>query len=244
MLTRGPAKKVTIYLNEDTRHHLDSLHEAILTFLMHKGVAGATAFRAMAGFGSHRVLHTRRVEVLAEHLPMVVEFIETAEKVEELLPTLYDMVSDGLIEVHDTTVLKIARKTSKSDPPPPHERRTGPAKMLRVFFGEADRWKDEPLHDAIVKKLRMMDISGATVYRGILGYGAKGHTHKQSFFHLSRDLPIMISVVDTPAKIAEAAAAVEAMLEDGLIAVSDVEMTRLVRSKPVEEAANAGAQPG
>ena len=244
MLSKGPAKKVTIYLNEDTQHHFETLHESILTFLMHKGVAGATAFRGMAGFGSHRLLHTRRVEVLAEHLPILVEFVESAEKVDELLPTLYEMVTDGLIEVQETNVVKMVRKEKKTETRLPHGRQTGPAKLMRVFFGEADRWKEEPLYEAIVKRLRMMDVSGATVYRGILGYGAKGHTHKASFLHLSRDMPIMISVVDSPAKIAEAAAAVEEMLEDGLIAVSDVDMTRLVRSGLVPEDADAGKQPG
>lgn len=244
MLSRGPAKKVTIYLNEDTQHHFETLYESILTFLMHKGVAGATAFRAMAGFGSHRLMHTRKIEVLAEHLPMIVEFVESAEKVDELLPTLYEMVNDGLIEVQDTNVVKMAKKDKKPEPTQPHECRTGAAKLMRVFLGEADRWKEEPLYEAIVKKLRMMEVSGATVYRGILGYGAKGHTHKLSFFHLSRDLPVMISIVDSAARIAAAAAVVEGMLEDGLIVISDVEMTRLVRSSLVGEDANAGKQPG
>jgi PII-like signaling protein len=243
MLSRGPAKKVTIYLNEDTQHHIEALHESILTFLLHKGVAGATAFRATAGFGSHRLMHTRKVEVLAEHLPIIVEFVESAEKVEELLPTLYEMVTDGLVEVQDTNIVKIARKEKKAEPKQPHERRSGTAKLMRVFLGEADRWHDEPLYDAIVKRLRMMEVSGATVYRGILGYGAKGHTHKQGLLHLSRDLPVMISVVDAPEKIVEAAAAIESMLVDGLIVLSDVEMTRLVRSAPVDAAASAGTPP-
>jgi PII-like signaling protein len=82
-------------------------------------------------------------------------------------------------------------------------------------MGEADRWHDEPLYDAIVNKLRMMEIAGATVYRGILGYGAKGHQHKKTFFHPTRDVPVMISVIDTDEKIAAAAAAIEGMLQDG-----------------------------
>src|ERR1035438_4745158 len=227
MLTKGPAKKVTIFVNEDTRHHLGSLHDSIMTFLMHKGVAGATATKAMSGFGAHKVLHTLSIELAAEHLPIRIEFIEAAEKVDELLPTLYDMVDDGLIEVQDTVVHKIARKDRKAEPAGPHTKKQGPAKLMRVFMGESDRWQGEPLYDAIVKRLRMMDIAGATVYRGVDGYGAKGHTHKESFFHLGNDLPIMISVIDTPDKIVEASAAVEKMLVDGLIAVSDVEMTRL-----------------
>jgi PII-like signaling protein len=240
MLSKGTAKKVTIYVNEDTQEHLNSLYERILVFLMHKGVSGATATRALAGFGVHRVLHTPKIEVLAEHLPIRVEFIETAEKVDELLPTLYDMVTDGLVEVQDTTVVKIANKEKpRPEPNQPHERRAGKAKLMRIFLGEADRWNGEPLYDAIVKRLRMMDISGATVYRGILGYGVKGHTHKQNLLHTSRDLPVMIAVVETEDKLSQAAGAVEEMLEDGLIVVSDVDMVRLVHQHSLSEASDA-----
>lgn len=241
MLKKGPAKKVTIYLNEDTQYHLESMYEAVLQFLMHKGVAGATASRAMAGFGAHHVLHTPKIEVLAEHLPIRVEFVETAEKVEELLPTLYDMVTDGLIEVQDTTVFKIATKERKPEPKHLHEKKRGVAKLMRIYMGEADRWKGEPLHEAIVKTLRMMDIAGATVYRGVLGYGAKGHTHKEHFMHRSRDCPVMVAVVDTADKIAAAGDAISEMIEDGLIVTSDVEIVRLVHSHPLTEASDAGA---
>jgi PII-like signaling protein len=240
MLSKGTAKKVTIYVNEDTQEHFESLYERILMFLLHKGVSGATATRALAGFGAHRTLHTPKIEVLAEHLPIRVEFIDTAEKVDELLPTLYDMVTDGLIEVQDTTVVKIAMKEKRRpEPKQPHERKAGKAKMMRIFLGEADRWHDEPLYDAIVKRLRMLDIAGATVYRGILGYGAKGHTHKQNLLHTSRDLPVMITVVETEEKLSQAAEAVEQMLQDGLIVVSDVDIVRLIHPHSLLEATDA-----
>lgn len=239
MLTKGPAKKVTIYINEDTQHHMLALHDSIMTFLMHKGVSGATATRAYSGFGSHQMMHTPKIEVLAQHLPIRIEFVETPEKIDEVLPALYEMVSDGLIELQDTTVVKFARKSAKPDPKLPHEHRQARATLLRVFLGEADKWHGEPLYDAIVKKLRMMDIAGATVYRGILGYGAKGHEHKRSVFHPMRDLPIMISVIDTPDKIAAAAEAIEGMLEDGLIVTSAVDMVRLSRGLAPTEASDA-----
>jgi len=228
MLHQGPAKKVTIFINEDTPHHMTALHDAVMTYLLHKGVAGATATRAFAGFGSHQALHATQMEARAEHLPIRIEFVETSDKVEEVLPTLYEMVSDGLIEVQDTTVIKAARRSAKPEPRLPRERREGHARLLRVFIGEADRWHDEPLYDAIVKKLRMMETAGATVYRGIDGYGAKGHQHKKGFWHVSRDLPVMVSVIDSAERIAAAAEAIEEMMEDGLIVVSDVETVRLV----------------
>src|SRR5215469_6823950 len=234
MLKKGPAKKVTVFINEDTQHHMTPLHDSIMTFLMHRGVSGATATRAFSGFGTHHTLHTPKIEVLAQHLPIRIEFVEAPEKVDELLPTLYEMVTDGLIEVQDTVVVKHAQKTPKTEAKIPHVRRDEPAKLLRVFIGEADRWHGEPLYDAIVKKLRMMEIAGATVYRGILGYGAKGHEHKKSFLHVSKDLPIMVSVIDSAEKIQAAAEAIEAMLEDGLIVISDADIVRLVRSQPAE----------
>jgi PII-like signaling protein len=231
MLSKGPAKKITIYVNEDTRYHHEPLYEAILTYLLHNGASGATASHCLAGFGEHRQMHTPKIEALAEHIPVRIEFIDTPERLDALLPTLYEMVSDGLIEVQDTNLVKVGRKESPSPDAKQHQRQQGTAKMLRVFLGEADRLDGEPLYEAIMKRLRMTEIAGATVYRGILGYGAKGHTHRASFLHISKDLPIMISVVDTPEKIAAAIAIVEQMLEDGLIVVSDADFVRLIRSQ-------------
>jgi PII-like signaling protein len=231
MLSKGPAKKITIYVNEDTRYHHEPLYEAILTYLLHNGASGATASHCLAGFGEHRQMHTPKIEALAEHIPVRIEFIDTPERLDALLPTLYEMVSDGLIEVQDTNLVKVGRKESPSPDAKQHQRQQGTAKMLRVFLGEADRLDGEPLYEAIMKRLRMTEIAGATVYRGILGYGAKGRTHRASFLHISKDLPIMISVVDTPEKIAAAIAIVEQMLEDGLIVVSDADFVRLIRSQ-------------
>jgi PII-like signaling protein len=177
-------------------------------------------------------------------MPVRIEFIDAAAKVDEVLPTLYDMVSDGLIEVQDTTVVKSVRKAAKPEPKTPHARQEGPAQLLRVFMGEADKWHGEPLYDAIVKRMRMMEISGATVYRGILGYGAKGHDHQATFFHPVRDLPIVVSVIDAPEKIGAAAEAIEAMLEDGLIVISDAHIVRLVRSRDVSETSDATQRAG
>ena len=238
MLQKGTAKKVTIYVNEDTRHHLGPLYEAILNFLLHKGVAGASATRAMAGFGAHQVMHTAKIEVLAQHLPIRIEFIETAGRVEELLPTLYDMVGDGVLEVSDTEIVKAANQDLPAEPKTPHAEFRGKARMMRIYLGESDQWEGKPLYDALLQRLKAMDIAGATVYRGILGYGVKGHTHKSGALPFSRDLPIMISVVHTEEKLRQAIDAVEAMMQDGLIVLSDVDVIRLLHSRPESSHAN------
>jgi PII-like signaling protein len=240
VLSKGPAKKVTIYVNEDTRHHSGPLWSAVFSYLQHKRLEGATVLRPIMGFGAHHLRHSMQMEAMMEHMPIRIEFVDTEARVNEVLPTLYDMVRDGLIEVQDTSVVKAVMEEESGKEARPHSELRGLAKMMRIYLGEADRWNGEPLHEAILKTLSMMDIAGATVYRGILGYGAKGHTHKDSFLHMSHDLPLMISVVDKPEKIEEAIAALPAMMQDGLIVISDVEIVRLVHPIPSDQVATPG----
>ncbi len=241
MLSKGPAKRVTIFVNEDTRHGTEPLWRAVFDLLVHKRAAGASVTRPAMGFGSHHKVHSPDMEATMEHLPVRIEFIDAPEKVEELLPTLYDLVTDGMIDVQDTTIVKVAQKEKKPQAKVPHSRTAGAARLLRIFLGEADKWHGEPLYDAIVKKLRMEDIAGATVYKAILGYGAKGHTHKgQSFLHLAHDSPVMISVVDSAVKIKQAVEIAEGMLQDGLVVISDVDIIRLAHPSPMMEVADAG----
>jgi PII-like signaling protein len=238
VLEKGAAKKVTICVNEDTQHHFGPLSDAILNFLLHKGVSGATATRAMAGFGAHQVMHTTKIEVLTEHLPVRIEFIESAAKVDELMPALYDIVTDGVIEVQDTHVVKIANKERPAPPRTPHRELKGAARLMRIYMGASDKCQGEPLYEAIVKRLRLMDIAGATVYQGILGYGAKGHTHKEGRLPFSHDQPVMITVVDSEEKLKQAIDAIEPMMLDGIIVLSDVDVIRLVRG-PAAESSDA-----
>ncbi len=232
MLPKGPAKKVTIYINEDTRYHAGPLWSAVYDFLQHKRVSGATVLRPIEGFGAHHHTHSLRMEATMEHMPIRIEFVDTAERVEEILPNLYDMVRDGLIEVQDTTIVRDVKEEDAAREPHHHAEQRAEAKMMRIFLGEDDQWEGQPLYDAIVKRLRMLDIAGATVYRGILGYGEKGRTHKEHLLPLHDDLPIMISVIDSEVKIGTAIGAVSEMLVGGLIVLSDAEIVRVVRSLP------------
>ena len=104
-MTLRPSKKVIIYVNEDARHHHQLLYQAIMKKLLDRGVPGASAIRCLEGFGSHRHLHTPKIEALAAHLPIRIEFIDTSEHVDALLPELSSMVADGLISVQDVHVV-------------------------------------------------------------------------------------------------------------------------------------------
>jgi PII-like signaling protein len=106
MIKPGPAKKVTVYVGEDVHVHGRPLYLAVLTYLFEQKVSGATVTKGVAGFGPHHHLHTARILEISENLPMKIEFIETPDAVDALLPRLLELVADGLVEIQDTTVLK------------------------------------------------------------------------------------------------------------------------------------------
>jgi hypothetical protein len=115
MLAPGLAKKITIHLNEDTTAQHDFLYNEIFSFLRERGVAGATLIRPAAGFGSHHRTHsTEGDEADRQHLPVRIEFIETKTTADALLPSLCELITDGLIEAHDTTVIKAAVREEPS----------------------------------------------------------------------------------------------------------------------------------
>jgi PII-like signaling protein len=227
VLTAGPGKKVAVYVTEDQQYHGNAAHTAILDFLFFHGVSGATVTRGIAGFGADHHLHTTRFVDLAVSLPVKVEFIESAEKVQELLPKLHEMAGSGLIEMHDTTIVKPAEKKQKkvSIQGPPLKRESH-AKMMRIYIGENDKWNGKPLYEAIVHGLRAHDIAGVTVYRGILGYGANRRIHKGAKLSLSHDRPILLSVVDTEEKLQKFMPILEEMVQQGLVVLSDVDVIK------------------
>src|SRR5512142_1581225 len=105
MLKTGPAKKVTVYIGEDVRHHGEPLYLAVLNYLFYHGVSGATVTKGVAGFGADHRMHTARILELSENLQVKVEFVESQETLDTLLPKLLQMVGEGLIDVQDTVIL-------------------------------------------------------------------------------------------------------------------------------------------
>ena len=102
----------------------------------------------------------------------------------------------------------------------------GPAKMLRIYIGRDDRWEGKPLYEQIVARLKGGDVAGATVYQGTMGYGAHQRLHLSGRFGLSRDLPIMITVVDSEARIREVLPILDEMVMQGLVVLSDVDVIK------------------
>jgi PII-like signaling protein len=90
-------------------------------------------------------------------------------------------------------------------------------KLLRIFIGEADQWQGQPLFEAIVRLARREAMAGATVLKGIMGFGRKSHLHSATLFRLSEDLPMVIEIVDSEEKIARFIPLLDPMIKDGLV---------------------------
>jgi PII-like signaling protein len=100
----------------------------------------------------------------------------------------------------------------------------GEGKLLRIFIGESDTWHGKPLYQAIVQRVREEGLAGATVLRGIEGFGAKSHLHTARILRLSEDLPIVIEIVDTAENVDRVIPVLDEMVEDGMVTVERVQI--------------------
>lgn len=98
----------------------------------------------------------------------------------------------------------------------------GPGQLLRIFIGESDRWQGQPLHEAILITARRAGLAGATVIRGMSGFGAASRIHTAGVLRLSEDLPVVIEIVDRADRIAAMLPELDKMVGEGLITLEDV----------------------
>lgn len=100
----------------------------------------------------------------------------------------------------------------------------GEALIARIYIGESDTWQGRPLYEAVVHLLRERGVAGATVLRGIEGFGARSHLHTTRILALSQDLPILIEIVDEEARLRAVLPELDTMIGDGLVTLEPVEV--------------------
>jgi PII-like signaling protein len=231
MLGRGPAKRLTVYLNEGSRHHGRPLYEAILEVLLAKGLAGGTVVRALAGFTRGGGMVSQKILDTSVDLPLRIEVVDTAEAIERVLPDLYLMLDKGLIAIDDVHVVKYTGRSAASESGAAARPRkvTMQGKQLRIHISADDTYAGEPLHEAIVKRFAAEEFAGITVYRGLEGFGAEHKIHRDGVIRHGA-APMVLIMIDTGENVARARAILDGMLEHGVVVVSDVEATFYGRS--------------
>lgn len=108
----------------------------------------------------------------------------------------------------------------------------GDAQLLRVFLGESDKHAGRPIYELIVEKARELGLAGATVHRGILGYGAHSRLHTAKILRLSEDLPIIVEIVDQPQQIESFLPHLDELVTEGLVVVEKVRVIAYRSGKP------------
>lgn len=106
----------------------------------------------------------------------------------------------------------------------------GDAKRVRIYIGESDQWHGQPLFNAIVLRCREMGLAGATVLRGIEGYGANSRIHTAHILRLSEDLPVVVEIVDVAERIEKLLPILDGMVTEGLITIDDVHVVKYVHA--------------
>ena len=109
---------------------------------------------------------------------------------------------------------------------------TGEQLMVRIFFGESDKWKHQPLETALLERLRREGFAGATAFRGVAGFGANSVIHTTHLLEMSSDLPMVMEVVDTEEQVERLLPILDEMLDDGLVTIEKV---RVVRYSPARK---------
>jgi PII-like signaling protein len=240
------ASLLRLYLNASDKWRGTPLYRTAVEAARRLRLAGASVFSVDLGYGEHRQIHDIASEYSSFDIPIVVEVVDAAERVLALAGELETMVSEGLVVVSPARVFLYthAAERERASPPrapagPPacarrfsgHEssqpmKIEGEAKRVTVYVGSADTWHGRNLAVAIVEKCRAMEMAGATVSRGVMGFGKHSVIHKAHFLGLSDDVPEKIEVVDRPEEVERLLPLLDEMVGGGLIVVEDVHVIR------------------
>jgi PII-like signaling protein len=211
------------------------------------GLAGATVLRGFFGLDVTGHLLETGFWSLVEHVPVIVEIVDGPQAIGRFLPVVEELVLEGLATLERAHVLVYRQNRTAADrarmrldlPGPITPLSTLPSaeefpamklsengQLLRIFIGESDVWHGEPLYRAVVLKARELGLAGATVLRGPMGFGANSRMHTTKLLELSTDLPILIEIVDSAAKIQSLLPFLDEAIAEGLITIEDVRILR------------------
>lgn len=230
-----------VYLRTADRIPGAPTHERLLQAARTHGMAGATILKGITGFGSHGVSGSHHSFAAPIPSPIIVEIVDSADRIASFLTGPFDRVLlAGLVTLERAHVLMYRQRHHQhpnsfhlAAPQRPlitlpqlhsggrmtiHE----DGVLLRIFIGESDRDGHRPLYEAILQKARQLGLAGATVLRGIEGFGANSIVHKSSLLDMSSDLPIIVEIVDRPDPIQKLLPYLEQNVREGMVTMEYV----------------------
>jgi len=235
----GERALLRFYLRSADRAPFAPSYERLFQSARRQHLAGATILKGIMGFGRRGVLK-KSAWSLTEQLPVIVEIVDDFERLTNFLSHAMDQqIFDGLVTLeraavamyrghnHPSLSLEVAGpvtplSTLRGIQPRKDMTINDQGVLLRVFIGEADQYQNKPLFEAILHKARELGLAGATVLRGIEGFGAKSVVHRAALLEMSTDLPIVIEIVDTQENVKKLLPILETMVGEGMITMEYV----------------------
>ncbi len=233
MITASDALWLRAYIGGDERAHGAPVYRTIVETARRLGLAGASVFPAAMSYGAHRRVRDIENEYASYAVPVIIDAIDSPERIEDLLAAVKGILAEGLLTASPAWVARWTTADGAWDGPgggvtevfDSEERAMtsdGPWRRVTVYFGSADVWEGRGLGTAIVEKCRAMGLAGATLSRGVMGFGHRSVIHRAHFLGLSDDLPEKVEVVERPQACERLVEALEGMIGGGLVVVEEV----------------------
>jgi PII-like signaling protein len=236
------------HLSNFIRHGMSPLYEWIVEQAHHEGLQGATVLKGIYGLRPDGSVLEEHTWSISQELPVIVEVIDEATRIESLLTKVEPAFREGVITLERAHVLLYRSGDIRQSTGPLNGRNiigtvtTSAAAgvrtmrepengvLLRIFIGESDKepGRDRPLYEAIVRRARESHLAGATVLRGPMGFGRHSLVHTAKLLELSTDLPIVIEIVDAEDKVEAFLPAVDELVSEGLVTLEAVRIVRYV----------------
>ena len=246
MKLEGELTLLRVHLRSTDKHGWHNAAEDLVERARHQGLAGSTVLRGTLGLDADGRLLEPGFWSLGESLPMIVEMVDEPDKILAFLPEVREIVPEGFATLERAHVLTYrhgqpgGRQALRPDIPsrvaelstvptveePAMSGTIHDGQLLRIFIGDNDQWQGAPLAPAIVYKARELGLAGATVLHGAMGYGANSRVHADRLLELSRDLPIVIEIVDSAERIQSLLPFLDECVGEGMITIESVRVIR------------------
>jgi uncharacterized protein len=234
----GELTLLRVYLRNTDKHGWFSAPaaEELVQRARKEGLAGATVLRGFFGLDVNGNLLQGSGWSLVEHVPVIVEIVDAPQAIGRFMTAVSEVVAEGIATLERETgrgpmpATVPGRIPDLSTVPSPEEfpamQLSEDGQLLRIFIGESDEWQGSPLYRAIVLKAKELGLAGATVLRGPMGFGANSRLHTTNLLELSTDLPIIVEIVDTAAKVESLLPFLDESVHEGMITIEAVRVLR------------------
>ncbi|HEY1629419.1 MAG TPA: DUF190 domain-containing protein [Tepidisphaeraceae bacterium] len=236
----GEQVLLRIYLQSaDRTPHLPT-YLRLIKAARQERLAGCSVLQGIMGLAGHDLIPPPGWS-MTQHLPVIVEIVDSAERIGKFMDgPMSQLMLGGTATLERASVMMYRHrhhddpnnfKLAESQKPlanipritaRPNMTINEDGVLLRIFAGESDRIDNKPLHEAILGKAREMGLAGATVLRGVDGFGANSVVHKATLLEMSSDLPIVVEIADAREKIEKLLPYLEQVVREGMITMEHV----------------------